>query len=270
MTIGPFSFPVAPLILLVSVAIAVVAARIAGRGNPAAERVIVNSVIVGIVVSRLSFVAHYLPAYQGNVLKMLDFRDRGFDLLPGAVAGAAVLLWAVVRRRQLRRAAIFAALAGIFSWSIATTFAGTGNESESLPAVNVVDMHGKLQSLTRNDGKPLVINLWASWCAPCRGEMPILAQAQRQYDGVDLAFVNQGESRATVSDFVSTQGLSLQNLLLDPSLDVARAVGARAFPTTLFYDGKGKLLAVHLGPFSAATFQNALETLYPSSIVPRG
>jgi thiol-disulfide isomerase/thioredoxin len=269
MTIGPFSFPVAPLILLISVAIAVVVARIAGRGSRAAEQVIVNSVIVGLVVSRLSFVAHYLPAYQGDVVKMLDFRDRGFDLLPGLVAGVAVVLWAVIRRRPLRRAAIFAALAGIFSWSIATTFAGTGNEPASLPAVNVVDMSGKVQSLTRNDGKPLVVNLWASWCAPCRGEMPVLAQAQRQYSGVDLAFVNQGESRVAVSDFVSMQGLSLQNILLDPSLDVARAVGARAFPTTLFYDGKGKLLAVHLGPFSAATFQNALETLYPSNVVPR-
>jgi hypothetical protein len=61
----------------------------------------------------------------------------------------------------------------------------------------------------------------------------------------------------------------LQNLVLDPSLAVARAVGARAYPTTLFYDGKGKLLAVHLGPFSQATFQNALETLYPPAVVAR-
>ena len=64
MNIGPFSFPVAPLILLVSVAIAVLVARFAGRGTPHAERVVVNSVIVGLVVSRLSFVAHYLPAYS--------------------------------------------------------------------------------------------------------------------------------------------------------------------------------------------------------------
>jgi thiol-disulfide isomerase/thioredoxin len=269
MNIGPFSFPVAPLILLVSVAIAVLVARFAGRGTPHAERVVVNSVIVGLVVSRLSFVAHYLPAYKGDVLKMLDFRDLGFDLLPGVVAGALLLLWVVMRRVQSRRAAILAALAGVFSWSIATAFAGTGSESASLPAVSVVDMNGKLQTLARNDGKPLVVNLWASWCAPCRSEMPVLAQAQREFVGVDVAFVNQGESRATVSDFVTTQGISLQNLVLDPSLAVARAVGARAYPTTLFYDGKGKLLAVHLGPFSQATFQNALETLYPPAVVAR-
>jgi thiol-disulfide isomerase/thioredoxin len=107
-----------------------------------------------------------------------------------------------------------AALAGVFSWSIATAFAGTGSESASLPAVNVVDVNGQLQTLARNDGKPLVVNLWASWCAPCRSEMPVLAQAQREFAGVDVAFVNQGESRAAVSDFVTTQGISLQNLVL--------------------------------------------------------
>lgn len=266
MNLGPLSFPVAPLILFVSVAIAVVAARLAGRGARDAERAIVNSVIVGLVVSRLSFVAHYLPAYQGDVLKMLDFRDQGFDRLPGIVAGALMLLWVAVRRRHLRGAAVVAALAGLLSWSVASAFAGTGRESESLPAVQLVDMNGNVQTLARNDGKPLVVNLWASWCGPCRGEMPVLAEAQREFTGVDLAFVNQGESRLTVSDFVTTQGLSLRNLALDPSLAVARAVGARAFPTTLFYDGTGKLLAVHLGPFSQATFQNALETLYPPSV----
>jgi hypothetical protein len=140
MNIGPFSFPIGPLILLVSVAIALLVARFAGRGTPHAERAVVNSVIVGLVVSRLSFVAHYLPAYKGDVVKMLDFRDLGFDLLPGVVAGALLLLWVVMRRVQSRRAAILAALAGVFSWSIATAFAGTGSESASLPAVSVVDM----------------------------------------------------------------------------------------------------------------------------------
>lgn len=266
MNIGPFSFPVAPLILLVSVAIAVVVARLAGRGIRDAERAIVNSVIVGLVVSRLSFVAHYLPAYKGDVLKMLDFRDQGFDLLPGVVAGALVLLWVVLRRRQLRGAAIVAALAGVLTWSIASAFADAGRESASLPAVKLLDLNGNVETLARNDGKPLVVNLWASWCGPCRSEMPVLAQAQSEFPGVDVVFVNQGESGETVSDFVATQELSLRNLALDPALTVARAVGARAFPTTLFYDGTGKLLAVHLGPFSQATFQSALERLYPPSV----
>ncbi|MBC8740322.1 redoxin family protein [Paraburkholderia sp. UCT31] len=269
MNIGPFSFPVALFILLTSVAIAVVVARIAGQGASDAERVIVNSVIVGLVVGRLSFVAHYLPAYKGDVPKMLDFRDQGFDLLPGVVSGALLLLWMVARRAHVRRATIFAALAGVFSWSVATAFAGTGSESAYLPAVNVVDLNGKVQPLARNDGKPLVINLWASWCAPCRSEMPVLAQAQRELHGVDLEFVNQGESPATVSDFLASQRLSLQNLELDPSLAVAREVGARVFPTTLFYDGTGKLVAVHLGPFSRATFESALDILYPGAIVVR-
>jgi thiol-disulfide isomerase/thioredoxin len=156
------------------------------------------------------------------------------------------------------------------TWGAATAFAGAGEETAFVPAVNVVDLNGNAQPLARHDGKPMVVNLWASWCGPCRAEMPVLAEAQRDFTGVNISFINQGESEAAVNDFVTQGNLSLRNLARDPSLAVARAVGARAFPTTLFYDGTGKLLAVHLGPFSRATLEQALETLYPGmSLVSR-
>ncbi|CAG4907111.1 Thiol-disulfide oxidoreductase ResA [Paraburkholderia saeva] len=263
--IGPFAFPVAPLILFLSIAIAVVVARLVGRDAREAESAVLVMAAVGLVVARLSFVGHYLPACSDNWLKMLDFRDLGFDRVPGVVAGALVLLWIVMRRAHLRHATLVAAVVGVASWSVATAAAGTAKASELLPAVNVTDTKGEVQSLARNDGKPLVVNLWTSWCAPCRGEMPVLAEAQRNFPGVDVVFANQGESLEAVNGFLKTQALSLHNLVLDPSLAVARATGARAFPTTLFYDENGKLLAAHLGPFSRATFQQALETLYPSA-----
>jgi thiol-disulfide isomerase/thioredoxin len=265
MNLGPYAFPVAPLILFLSIAIAVVVAGLVGRGAREAESAVLVTAAVGLVVARLSFVAHYLPAYRGNWLHMLDFRDLGFDLMPGVAAGALALVWIAFRRVHLRRATLVAAVAGVASWSFATAAAGTAKASEVLPAVSVVDLNGNMQSLARHDGKPLVVNLWASWCGPCRGEMPVLAEAQRNFPGVDVVFANQGESRDTVNGFVEAQALSLHNLVLDPSLAVARATGARAFPTTLFYDESGKLLAAHLGPFSRATFQQALETLYPSA-----
>lgn len=265
MNIGPYSFAVAPVILLVSIGIAFFVARKVGNGAPAAETTLLYSVLAGLIVSRLAFVGQYLPAYRGDVLKMLDFRDLGFDLTPGVVAGALVLLVLLVRRRQVRRAVVLAVFAGCVSWGVATAFAGTGEETAFLPAVKVLDMNGNLQPLARNDGKPLVVNLWASWCGPCRAEMPVLAEAQRDFTQVDIAFINQGESEAVVNDFVIEHGLALRNLARDPDLSVARAVGARAFPTTLFYDPRGKLLAVHLGPFSRATFEQALQTFYPES-----
>ncbi|RAS33298.1 TlpA family protein disulfide reductase [Paraburkholderia bryophila] len=266
MNIGPCSFPVAPLILLANIGIALWVARKASHGGPAAETTILYSVVAGLLASRLAFVGQYLPAYRGDVLKMLDFRDLGFDPVPGAVAGAVVLLVMVAKRRDVRRAATLAAFAGCASWGLATAFADTEAPAASLPAVNVLDMNGNPQPLAYNDGKPLVLNLWASWCGPCRAEMPVLAEAQRDFTQVDIAFINQGESEAAVNGFVTEHGLVLHNLARDPNLSVARAVGARAFPTTLFYDHTGKLLAMHLGPFSRATFEQALETLYPKTV----
>ncbi|PQV54798.1 thiol-disulfide isomerase/thioredoxin [Paraburkholderia sp. BL21I4N1] len=265
MNLGPYSFPVAPLVFLASIGIALWVACKATHGGPAAETTILYSVVAGLLVSRLAFVGQYLPAYRGDVLKMLDFRDLGFDPVPGAVAGAMVLLVLLAKRRQVRRAAMLAVFAGCASWGLATAFADTGEQAAFLPAVTVLDMNGNPQPLAHNDGKPLVVNLWASWCGPCRAEMPVLAEAQRDFTQVDIAFINQGEPEAAVTDFVTEHGLVLHNLARDPNLAVARAVGARAFPTTLFYDRNGKLLATHLGPFSRATFEQALKTLYPKT-----
>ncbi|WP_144147126.1 TlpA family protein disulfide reductase [Paraburkholderia sp. BCC1884] len=265
MSIGPYSFPVAPLILLLSIGIALFVARKASNGAAAAETTILYSVVAGLVVSRLAFVGQYLPAYRGDLLTMLDFRDLGFDLVPGVVAGGLVLLGMLAKRRHVRRAAVIAVFAGCTSWGVATAFADTGKDAAFLPAVKVLDMNGNPQPLAYRDGKPLVMNLWASWCGPCRAEMPVLAEAQRDFAQVDIAFINQGESEATVNDFVTEHGLVLHHLARDPTLSVARAVGARAFPTTLFYDRSGKLLAVHLGPFSRATFEQALQRLYAES-----
>lgn len=263
MTIGAFAFPVSAVILFASVALAVIVARVTGRAGSDAESVILNSVLAGLVIARLSFVLHYLPSYKGHLIRMLDFRDLGFDLVPGAVAGAIALLWTLNRKRHLRRAVLLAAAVGVVSWGAATAATGGPPRAAKLPDVRLVDIGGHAQSLARTDGKPLVVNLWASWCPPCRAEMPTLAEAQHAFPGVDLMFVNQGESRETINGFVGSEGLDIQNLMLDPTLSVAKAVGARAFPTTLFYDAQGKLLAVHLGPFSRATFQQAIHSLYP-------
>lgn len=256
--------PVTPLIFLGSVGIALFVARLASRGSSTAQATILYSVLIGLLVSRLSFVAHYFPAYHGDALKMIDVRDFGLDALPGVTAAALTLIVQSIRRRHGRRAVLLATLAGFVTWSTATAFANMREATTFLPAVNVLDMNGNSQPLARNDGKPLVVNLWASWCSPCRAEMPVLAEAQRDFPGIDLVFINQGEPETTVSNFVTEHGLQLHNLERDPTLEVARAVGTRAFPTTLFYDRNGKLLAMHLGPFSRGTFEQALQTLYPA------
>ena len=152
MNIGHFAFPVAPLVLFLSIGIALVVAHFMSHGANEAETSILYSVAAGLVVSRLSFVGHYLPAYRGDVLKMLDFRDLGFDMKVGVVAGGIVLLLFLFRRRHVRRAVLISALAGCASWGVATAFAGAHEDDAFVPEVNVVDMEGRAQPLARHDG----------------------------------------------------------------------------------------------------------------------
>jgi thiol-disulfide isomerase/thioredoxin len=261
--IGPLAIPVAPLILLASFLLAVAAGRILSLGAAVADTPLFNSLLAGLIVSRLAFVAEYLPAFRSDWIKIFDIRDLGFDLLPGVVVGVLVLLWTIVRRAHVRRPLIAAALVGFLCWGAATAAVKVLGQEAVLPRLALVDVSSHGRTLARTDGKPLVVNLWASWCAPCRSEMPMLTDVQRAVPGIDLALVDQGESAATVSAYLSDQGLKADKVLLDPAMAFARSVDARGFPTTLFYDSQGVLLAVHLGPFSRATFQHAIETLYP-------
>jgi YD repeat-containing protein len=102
--------------------------------------------------------------------------------------------------------------------------------------------------------------------SPCQSEMPVLARAQVDHPGVHLVFVNQGETSGHVDGYLESHDLRIRNSLLDPAHAVAKAVRAVGFPTTLFYDANGRLLATHLGPFSKATFTQALKQFYPIAV----
>lgn len=104
-----------------------------------------------------------------------------------------------------------------------------------------------------------MINLWATWCPPCRREMPVLENAQQQRPDLTFLFVNQAESMQSVATFLETQGLSLNNVLFDRSGRLGQAVGSMALPTTLFYSPDGRLLSSHLGELSNASLARALE-----------
>lgn len=264
MTLGPFAFSVDIVVLFASLMLAFGVARIADKGRKHADSALFWSLLIGLVVARLSFIGHYLPAYAGSILKMIDFRDGGFDALPGLIAGGLWLAWRALRKRESRRAIVLSALAGLVGWGTANAAVSLSHHDASVPTVNLTGLDGAPHSLARDDGKPLVVNLWATWCPPCRRELPALAQAQLDYPGLEIVFVDQGESRDDIQAFMTWAQLSPNNVMLDPTLAVSRAVDARAYPTTLFYDAHGKLLLVHLGPFSAATFEHTIESLYPN------
>jgi thiol-disulfide isomerase/thioredoxin len=263
MNVGLFTLPIAPLIFFISVAVALFTGWIFRKGRADVDGALFTSVFAGLIVARLSFALHYLPAYRDNLWKILDYRDQGFDLVPGLVAGACVVVYFVVRRRAMRVPLLAGVVAGAVVWSGATAAMNVSRSPQSIPAVSLLNMEGVPQSLAKTNGRPVVLNLWATWCPPCQAEMPVLEEAQKNMPGIDIVFVNQGETRDTVNSYLSSHDLKLKNAFLDPQLTVARAVAAKASPTTLFYDAQGRLVSAHLGQFSRATFTQAIEQFYP-------
>jgi len=266
LNIGPIALPLHPLIFLLSVAVALAVAQFVSHGEQKLQQALFTSVWVGLLVARLSFVIRYFPDFQDEFLKMFDIRDLGFDFIAGIVGGLCVTARFFFRLPALRKSLVVAVSSGVLVWGAANAAVEFFKTPETIPSIALMNRDGDPQTLTKGDGRPTVINLWASWCGPCQSEMPVLASAQIDQPGVHLVFVNQGESAGHVDGYLESHDLHIRNSLLDPAHAVAKAVGAVGFPTTLFYDANGRLLAMHLGPFSKATFNQALNRFYPLAV----
>nr|WP_260048987.1 TlpA disulfide reductase family protein [Pseudoduganella aquatica] len=112
-------------------------------------------------------------------------------------------------------------------------------------------------------GKPMVVNFWASWCPPCRREMPVLAKMQQQRRDVAFVFVNEDAEAAAGQGFLAERGFTVANTVHDADGKIAHGVGASAFPTTLFYGADGKLASLHIGELSQASLNAYLEKIAP-------
>ena len=110
-------------------------------------------------------------------------------------------------------------------------------------------------------GQPVVLNFWASWCAPCRVEMPNLQQASVTYNGrTTFIGINQGENVPTITEFGSEYGVTYP-LLVDEDNRVNRLYEVTSLPTTIFIDKDGVVREVIIGILSEAVLQSRVESL---------
>lgn len=245
----------------VAFALALLVGWLAGRGRGVSVVDVLSSMLLlALIVARLSFVLVYHEHYQLFSLGWLDIRDGGFLLWPGLLAAALYAGWRAWRQVVLRRPLVLASVIGGGFWLLSLGAFTQLQQSQQLPDMSFYSLAGKPLQLTDIEG-PLVVNIWATWCPPCRREMPVLQQAQEDLDGVTIVLVNAGESTAEIAHFLTSQGLELNNLWRDPNNALGQAVGSRALPTTLFYHSDGSLADAHLGELSAAGLQRAIERL---------
>jgi cytochrome oxidase Cu insertion factor (SCO1/SenC/PrrC family) len=118
--------------------------------------------------------------------------------------------------------------------------------SGAAPAFSLASTDGHRVSLSGLLGRPLVINFWAAYCAPCRAEMPMLQSTVGAQATAQLVLVNEGDSAPTANAFLSSVGVH-QPALLDSDLAVGRAYGAIGLPITVFVRSDGSIDARQIG-----------------------
>ena len=145
---------------------------------------------------------------------------------------------------------------------------GAVQVGQEAPNFTLVDLDGNEHTLAELRGKPVIVNFWATWCAPCRIEMPEFEEAFADYASDDLVILalNREETPETVEEFfVDELGLSFTPLL-DSMADVADSYGVFNMPTTYFVNPDGMVSAVHRGPLARVQLDGYMEqTLNPQS-----
>lgn len=261
LTIGTFAIALNHLLLISALILAtLVGWRVAKRGGENPESVLFSLFLLGMLSARISFVLMYWAYYRDDPLQIVDLRDGGFLAWPGVIAlllGAVLWGW---RRPALRKPLSAGVITGLAFWALASLSLNIFERGTRLPDIALRNADGETVQLADYQGGPLVINLWATWCPPCRREMPVLQQAQHDYPHVTFLFVNQGETPQIVTNFLATTGLNLSHVLFDAGGELATQVGSMALPTTLFYDADGRLVGSHLGELSRASLHHALQS----------
>lgn len=129
------------------------------------------------------------------------------------------------------------------------------------PDFTLPTSYGEPLSLSDLRGQPVVLNFWATWCPPCRAEMPDLQAASRQFNGrVAFLGIDQGESAAEVARFRDEYGITYP-LLVDADSRVNDEYGIRALPTTIFVNADGVVSEVYSGILNQAILENRLQRL---------
>jgi thiol-disulfide isomerase/thioredoxin len=137
--------------------------------------------------------------------------------------------------------------------------------AEVLLAAKIPDLKGQSQSLAQWQGKVLVVNFWATWCPPCREEIPQFIKVQDKYRDRGLVFVGVAlDKKDAVEAYAKEIGINYPVLLGDlDTIELSRKAGNRAgtLPFTAILDRRGKLISTYLGGLTEAKLESIITPL---------
>ena len=266
MGVGPF--PIRAIVVALAALVAWGVARALARRRPdapskAAGALVIDAFFLGLLVARVAYVLVWWREYAAAPLSIIQIGDGGFIWWAGLAAGIAFVAWRTRAMTALRRPVLAGMAAGVLAWAAAGGALWWMQQSAPpLPDIALTALDGSSAGLSDYAGRPVVVNMWATWCPPCHREMPVLERAQSAYPDISFVLVNQGEDVATIERFLAEEGLDLRDILRDPHSRTMAETGARALPTTLYFDADGRLVDTHLGELTGASLADTLRSRY--------
>lgn len=249
--IGPFAFSADRFSVIVGLVVfMVVGSILSARVDDRLGSWTTTAALAGLVGARAVHVLSHAGSFAQDPWRILAIWQGGFSWIGGliGVAVASAILWRKARHVTPWAAASIAA--GLFAWVVVTTLVNGGATPRAPEAAYAVYAKPEMVSIADRKGRPAVLNLWASWCPPCRREMPMMADMAASNPQVDFLFANQGEGKEAIAAYLRQTGVDLDTILLDPFSGLSRHYGTIGLPATLFINPDGTLATAHLGEIS--------------------
>ncbi|WP_350357441.1 TlpA disulfide reductase family protein [Paraburkholderia fungorum] len=238
-----------------------------------------EAVVCGLLFARLGYVIGHTDAYRTHPYEALFFWLPGYAPLYGLAAG---LIWALLRFWRNRGAytpnpgvfvaaalPLVIALLYLGVWAQGNTTEENTQIADALDNLPMISNGGQPMSLKNLKGHSIVVNLWASWCVPCRIEMPILQDAYQRFQksGLVVVGLDLSETLAQASAFASERGVTYVIAAPARSSETIRTqigrlintIGSNVIPVSIFVDASGKVRAVLIGVLSPGAIDDWLR-----------
>ena len=131
--------------------------------------------------------------------------------------------------------------------------------ADALPDLQLETLDGGTMDLAATSDTPMVLNLWATWCAPCRRELPAFDRVSEQYEGdVTIVGINQGDDGENAQAMLDEIGVDFPQAL-DARSALSRELAITSMPSTVFVSASGEIVDTHAGELNADQLTELLE-----------